>query len=69
MKIRMLEYKIRVNLLTYLATGCPSLDFSCVQEYKPRDKVLAPKPTGMSPFPLPCLVIPYLCELQLENIC
>ena len=48
MKTRMLEYKIRLNLLTYLAVGCPPLDFSRVMSYLPRDKPLVPKPIGTS---------------------
>lgn len=47
MKTRMLEYKIRLSLVTYLAVGCPPLDFSRVMDYKPRDKPPVPKPTGM----------------------
>lgn len=46
MKTRMLEYKIRMNLITYLSVGCPPLDFSPVIGYKPRDKPPVPKPTG-----------------------
>lgn len=46
MKIRMVEYKIRLNLLTYASVGCPPLDFNGVTEYKPRDESLVAKPTG-----------------------
>lgn len=56
MKIRMLEYKIRVNLVTYLAVGCPPLDFSPVADYKPREKPVVPKPTGAFTLPSPTLV-------------
>lgn len=47
----MLEYKIRIHLVTYLAVGWPPLDFSRVTSYKPRDKTLVSKPSGEPPFP------------------
>lgn len=53
MKARMLEYKIRIQLVTYLAVGWPPLDFSRVTSYKPRDKTLVSKPSGKRRFLCP----------------
>ncbi|SPN97214.1 related to HypA-like protein [Cephalotrichum gorgonifer] len=49
MKLRMLEYKIRSNIITYLAVGCPPLDITPVTSYKPRDETLVAKPSDLLP--------------------
>lgn len=49
-KVRMLEYKIRMDLVQYAARGCPPLRLEDVKSYKPKDKDegkdLVSKPTG-----------------------
>ncbi|KAJ0308329.1 hypothetical protein COL5a_000768 [Colletotrichum fioriniae] len=37
-KVRMLEYKIRMDLVQYAARGCPPLRLDDVKSYRPKDK-------------------------------
>ncbi|KAK1538483.1 HypA protein [Colletotrichum paranaense] len=52
-KVRMLEYKIRMDLVQYAARGCPPLRLEDVKSYKPKDKDegkdLVSKPTDLLP--------------------
>ncbi|TDZ74254.1 Oxidoreductase ptaJ [Colletotrichum trifolii] len=52
-KIRMLEYKIRMDLVQYAARGSPSVDIDAVKAYRPKDldkgNQLVAKPTDLLP--------------------
>lgn len=40
---------MRLDILQYIARGCPRLDASNIAAYKPRDKILAGKPEELLP--------------------
>ncbi|WYZ38873.1 hypothetical protein EsH8_III_000787 [Colletotrichum jinshuiense] len=52
-KARMLEYKIRMDLVQYAARGCPALSVDEIKSYRPKDKdqgkALVSKPTDLLP--------------------
>ncbi|KZL87292.1 hypothetical protein CI238_10567 [Colletotrichum incanum] len=52
-KVRMLEHKIRMDLVQYAARGCPQLPLDEVRSYRPRDKdqgkELVSKPSDLLP--------------------
>ncbi|RSM14191.1 hypothetical protein CDV31_005527 [Fusarium ambrosium] len=48
-KAQLLEYKIRMDLLTYAARGCPTLRGDLLHEYTPRDGKLADKMEDLLP--------------------
>ncbi|RSL39726.1 hypothetical protein CEP53_013855 [Fusarium sp. AF-6] len=48
-KAQLLEYKIRMDLLTYAARGCPTLRGDLLREYTPRDGKLADKMEDLLP--------------------
>ncbi|KAL2676747.1 hypothetical protein Neosp_010512 [[Neocosmospora] mangrovei] len=48
-KAQLLEYKIRMDLLTYAARGCPTLHGDLLREYTPRDGKLADKMEDLLP--------------------
>lgn len=49
-KIRMLEHKIRIDLVQYAARGSPQIRVDAISSYRPKDKdqnkLLVSKPTG-----------------------
>ena len=45
-KVRILEWKIRVDLVQYAARGCPKLDFDAVVNYIPLDSSPVASPSG-----------------------
>ncbi|KAH7318698.1 HypA protein [Stachybotrys elegans] len=49
MKIRLLEWKIRTDLLQYVARGCPPLQTERIRQYKPRDEKLVSRPEELLP--------------------
>ncbi|RSL53076.1 hypothetical protein CEP54_010578 [Fusarium duplospermum] len=48
-KAQLLEYKIRMDLLTYAARGCPTLHGDLLREYTPRDGKLVDKMEDLLP--------------------
>ncbi|KAJ0161972.1 Oxidoreductase AflY [Colletotrichum tanaceti] len=54
-KVRMLEHKIRMDLVQYAARGCPEPRLDQIRSYRPRDrdqgKELVSKPSGDNPPP------------------
>lgn len=46
-KVRVLEWKIRMDLMEYAARGCPPLSLDSITSYKPKDKP-EQKPLGMT---------------------
>jgi hypothetical protein len=45
-KIRLLEWKIRMDIVQFAARGCPKLPFDEVLSYKPRDSTLVTSTRG-----------------------
>lgn len=48
-KVRLLEWKMRLDLLEYLAQGCPSLDPSSLSNYTPKDPSPVDSPKDLLP--------------------
>lgn len=55
-KVRLLEWKIRMDIVQYVARGCPQLSVDKIADYVPKDKDAKPA-TGESrpslPFRMP----------------
>lgn len=49
MKVRLLEYKIRMDIVQYAARGCPLLDTDAIRNYSPQDKTLVSRPEDLLP--------------------
>lgn len=49
MKVRLLEWKIRMDVVQYIARGCPPLDLDPVRNYTPKDETLVSKPEELLP--------------------
>ena len=49
MKVRVLEWKIRLDLVQYIARGSPPLRPEEIQKYTPKEKDLAKKPEDLLP--------------------
>lgn len=49
MKVRLLEWKIRLDLIQYIARGSPPLQAAEIQNYTPREKNLVSKPEDLLP--------------------
>lgn len=50
MKVRILEYKIRMDIVQYVARGCPPLDSAAISNYLPKDGTeLVSKPEELLP--------------------
>lgn len=49
MKVRLLEWKIRLDLIQYIARGSPPLRAEEVQSYAPKEKNLVSKPEDLLP--------------------
>ena len=43
-KVRLLEWKMRLDIIDYIARGCPQPQPSLLSTYKPRDKTLVSRP-------------------------
>ena len=48
-KVRLLEWKMRLDVLQYIARGCPDLDISILSNYKPKDAKLVSHPRELLP--------------------
>lgn len=46
-KARLLEWKMRLDLINYIARGCPPLQPDLLSTYKPRDTTLVAKPSDL----------------------
>jgi hypothetical protein len=49
MKVRLLEWKIRLDLIQYIARGSPPLRAEEIQNYTPKEKDLVSKPEELLP--------------------
>lgn len=48
-KVRLLEWKMRLDLIEYVAQGCPVLDPRSISTYRPRDEKLVSRPKELLP--------------------
>jgi hypothetical protein len=48
-KVRLLEYKIRIDIIQYVGRGCPPLDTEAIRAYKPKDQHLVSRPEDLLP--------------------
>lgn len=49
MKVKLLEWKIRMDIIQYIARGCPRLQPDLLKTYQPKDKDLVAKPEDLLP--------------------
>ena len=49
MKVRLLEWKIRIDIIQYVARGCPPLQPDAIRNYTPKEKDLVSKPEDLLP--------------------
>lgn len=49
MKVRILEWKIRIDVVQYIARGCPPLQPQSIRAYTPKDAELVSKPEELLP--------------------
>lgn len=49
MKIRLLEWKMRLDVVQYVARGCPTLQSDILRTYTPKDKTAVSSPSDLLP--------------------